>query len=359
MANAVRSYGNVAIEELEERTTKKNKQIEIERVRKLEDEKDSDWDSEEQEVQEEMERKQDFSSIFHREWLTPRRQASELRKFIEFCKAGSIRISDDILNSFIPESEKEFFTGHTDTSLNALARTAITAKGRGESPEASRAIKLLQPAMESGFEAAKAIATSQRVLGDQWIALAFIKQWEKRQGTVHPPLLPQPSALSQPGVVAQEDVVQKGMLRASPTDSSKNVASMGASQISKKEGCQHMYYHSMPLHQLGEWPRSLFTSPQLPRGYREDQQQEQLLEQANVPRRRESRALLLDKERGESIASPRKQRRCTEPIRSREEYKSMNLKRPRERIMEREHRRRLRISPKDKTEELGEIREGG
>ncbi|KAH7822403.1 uncharacterized protein MONOS_16467 [Monocercomonoides exilis] len=93
-----------------------------------------------------------------REWLTPRRQASELKNFIEFCKAGSLRMNDDILNTFIPESEKEFFTGHTDTNWNELARTAITTKGIRDSPEASRAIEILQPDLESGFEAAKAIA---------------------------------------------------------------------------------------------------------------------------------------------------------------------------------------------------------
>ncbi|KAH7828010.1 uncharacterized protein MONOS_10572 [Monocercomonoides exilis] len=67
-------------------------------------------------------------------------------------------MSEDILNTFIPESEKEFFAGHTDASWNELARTAITTKGRRDSPEASRAIELLQPALESGFEAAKVIA---------------------------------------------------------------------------------------------------------------------------------------------------------------------------------------------------------
>ncbi|KAH7826083.1 uncharacterized protein MONOS_12419 [Monocercomonoides exilis] len=81
----------------------------ISRTRKWEDEEVSDWDSEEQEVQQEKGGIEDFSRIFPRKWLTPRRQASELRKFIEFCKAGSLRMNDDLLNTFIPESEKEFF----------------------------------------------------------------------------------------------------------------------------------------------------------------------------------------------------------------------------------------------------------
>ncbi|KAH7818666.1 uncharacterized protein MONOS_2363 [Monocercomonoides exilis] len=128
------------------------------RTKRREDEEESNWDSEEQEVQEEKERKQKFARIFPREWLTHLRQASELRNFIEFCKACSIRTNDDILNTFIPESEKEIFTGHTDTSWNALARTEITTKGRRDSPEVSRVIELLQPVLESGFEVAKAIA---------------------------------------------------------------------------------------------------------------------------------------------------------------------------------------------------------
>ncbi|KAH7827040.1 uncharacterized protein MONOS_9878 [Monocercomonoides exilis] len=130
----------------------------LSQMKKLKDKKESDWDSEEQEVQQEKGGSEDFTRIFPREWLTPRRQASELRKFIEFCKAGSLRMNDDILNTFIPDNEKEFFSGHTDTSWKTLARTAITTKGRRDSPEAIRAIELLQPALESGFEAAKAIA---------------------------------------------------------------------------------------------------------------------------------------------------------------------------------------------------------
>ncbi|KAH7828659.1 uncharacterized protein MONOS_15218 [Monocercomonoides exilis] len=106
-------------------------------MKRREDEEDSDCDKEEQDVLDEKEGTEDFAGIFPREWLTPRRQASELRMFMDFCKAGSIRMRDDVLNTFIPEIEKEFFTGHTDTSWNALARTAITTKGRRDSPEAS------------------------------------------------------------------------------------------------------------------------------------------------------------------------------------------------------------------------------
>ncbi|KAH7826883.1 uncharacterized protein MONOS_11814 [Monocercomonoides exilis] len=67
-------------------------------------------------------------------------------------------MNEDILNTSIPESEKEFFTGHTDTSWNAQARTSITTKGKRDLPEAIRAIELFQHALESGFEAAKVIA---------------------------------------------------------------------------------------------------------------------------------------------------------------------------------------------------------
>ncbi|KAH7828647.1 uncharacterized protein MONOS_15550 [Monocercomonoides exilis] len=108
--------------------------------------------------EEEQEKSEDFLGIFPDEWLTLRRQTGELRKFMDFCKAGSIRINDDILNTFIPETEKNFFTRHTDMSWNALAVTGVTAEGRKDSPEAARVIELFQPALESGFEAAKAIA---------------------------------------------------------------------------------------------------------------------------------------------------------------------------------------------------------
>ncbi|KAH7818803.1 uncharacterized protein MONOS_15281 [Monocercomonoides exilis] len=108
--------------------------------------------------EEEQGRSEDFLGIFPDEWLTPRRQVGELKRFMEFCKAGSIRINDDILNTFIPETEKNFFTRHTDASWNALAVTGVTAEGRKDSPEAVRVMELLQPALESGFEAAKAIA---------------------------------------------------------------------------------------------------------------------------------------------------------------------------------------------------------
>ncbi|KAH7818728.1 uncharacterized protein MONOS_16343 [Monocercomonoides exilis] len=126
------------------------------------------WDEEEtsendsgrtEKREEEQERSEDFLGIFPDEWLTPRRQAGELKRFMEFCQAGSIRINDDILNPFIPETEKNFFTRHTDASWNALAVMGVTVEGRKDSPEASRAIEILQPALESGFEAAKAIAS--------------------------------------------------------------------------------------------------------------------------------------------------------------------------------------------------------
>ncbi|KAH7817958.1 uncharacterized protein MONOS_11640 [Monocercomonoides exilis] len=128
------------------------------RTKRQEDEEDSEWDSEEQEFKEEREGKEDFARIFPREWLIPRRQEGEFRKFIEFWKVSSKRMSEDIPNTFIPECEKEFFSGHTNTSWNALSRTSITSKGRRDSPEASRVIELLQPALESGFESAKSIA---------------------------------------------------------------------------------------------------------------------------------------------------------------------------------------------------------
>ncbi|KAH7815460.1 uncharacterized protein MONOS_16168 [Monocercomonoides exilis] len=107
------------------------------------------------------------------------------------------------------------------------------------------------------------------------------------QGTEHPPLLPQPSALSQLGADTQGGSAQAGTLKASPTGNSKSTASIGASRISRKEGGQHKSSHRTPQHQLGEWPRSQFPSPQLPRGYREDQQQGQPLDRANVPRKSE------------------------------------------------------------------------
>ncbi|KAH7828855.1 uncharacterized protein MONOS_17229 [Monocercomonoides exilis] len=127
-------------------------------MKRLEEEDDSDWESKKQELQVEKERTEDFARIFPMEWLTPRRQAGELKKFMEFCKAGSIKINNDILNTFITVTEKNFFTIYTDASWNALAVTGVTAEGRKDSPEAARVIELLQPALESGFEAAKAIA---------------------------------------------------------------------------------------------------------------------------------------------------------------------------------------------------------
>ncbi|KAH7828033.1 uncharacterized protein MONOS_9345 [Monocercomonoides exilis] len=101
------------------------------RTKRLEDEEDSDWDSEEHEVEE---RSQGFLGAFPDEWLMPLRQVGELKKV-----------------------RKGILTGHTHASWNAIAVTAITAEGRNDSPEAIRVIELLQPALESGFETAKAI----------------------------------------------------------------------------------------------------------------------------------------------------------------------------------------------------------
>ncbi|KAH7828500.1 uncharacterized protein MONOS_7700 [Monocercomonoides exilis] len=100
-------------------------------MKKLKVEKDSDGDSEGTEERDDEERSDDFLEIFPDKWLKPRRQA---------------------------ETEKNFFTRHTDASWNALAVTVVTAEGRKDSPEAVRVMELLQPALESGFEAAKAIA---------------------------------------------------------------------------------------------------------------------------------------------------------------------------------------------------------
>ncbi|KAH7822219.1 uncharacterized protein MONOS_12498 [Monocercomonoides exilis] len=165
------------------------------------------------------------------------------------------------------------------------------------------------------------------------------------------------------------------------------MASMGASRISKKEGGQYKSFHSMPQHQLGEWHRSQFPFPKLHRGYREDQQLEQLRDRANGLRRsreRRERSTLLQDGDGQNAVeyresdnakvcpiqstdsykngtrrSLREHRRCTEPVRLRKENKSRNLERLRDGNMEREHRRRLRIFQQDKTEERSEIREGG
>ncbi|KAH7829413.1 uncharacterized protein MONOS_735 [Monocercomonoides exilis] len=58
----------------------------VSRTRRREYEEDSDWDSEQLGALEEKEGTEDFTRFFPREWLTPRRQASELRKFMEFRK---------------------------------------------------------------------------------------------------------------------------------------------------------------------------------------------------------------------------------------------------------------------------------
>ncbi|KAH7821339.1 uncharacterized protein MONOS_8729 [Monocercomonoides exilis] len=96
-------------------------------------------------------------------------------------------MNDDILNTFIPESEKEFFTGHTDSSWNAQARTDITTKGRRDSSKASRAIEHFQPTFESGFESTKAIAaltTKELKRTHQINPLNVIPQssWESAKG---------------------------------------------------------------------------------------------------------------------------------------------------------------------------------
>ncbi|KAH7818697.1 uncharacterized protein MONOS_2135 [Monocercomonoides exilis] len=214
------------------------------------------------------------------------------------------------------------------------------------------------------------------------------------QGTEHPPFLPQPSDSPQSGACAQGSTAQAETPRASPIDSFKNVASMGALQISNKEGGQHKLDRNRPQQQLGELPRSQSPFLQLPRGYREEQQQEHLLEQTNGPRReirasprdrvrRESRALSRDRDGQNAIEfrrndnakwNPiqsahcnkkgafgrlREYRRDTELILSREELKSRYLERSRDGNIEREHRSKLSISPQDKTQERSEIREGG
>ncbi|KAH7826234.1 uncharacterized protein MONOS_7678 [Monocercomonoides exilis] len=55
------------------------------------------------------------------------------------------------------------------------------------------------------------------------------------QGMEHPPLLPQPSALSQPGADAQGGTAQAGTLRASLTDSSTEGDTEGVLPISKEK----------------------------------------------------------------------------------------------------------------------------
>eukprot|EP00770_Monocercomonoides_exilis_P014499 MONOS_14445.1-p1 / transcript=MONOS_14445.1 / gene=MONOS_14445 / organism=Monocercomonoides_exilis_PA203 / gene_product=unspecified product / transcript_product=unspecified product / location=Mono_scaffold01003:6772-11896(-) / protein_length=1283 / sequence_SO=supercontig / SO=protein_coding / is_pseudo=false len=399
-------------------------------MKKWDDVETSESDSENTEKrEEEQDRSEDFLGIFPDEWLTPRKQAGELKRFMDFCKAGSIRINDDILNTFIPESEKNFFTRHTDISWNALAVTGVTAEGRKDSPEAARVIELLQPALESG------------VSGDWWIAPAFFVQGGTLQGMEHPPFLPQPSASPQSGAGAQGGTAQAETLKALPTDNPRSKVSKGASQISNREGGQHMLDHNRPQQQLGELPRSQSPSLQLPRGYRENQQQEQRLERASglrdirastrdrerresrastrdrerresraLPRdreRKESRALPRDRERRESRASPRdrerresrasprdrnghdavraqgngsttggpnrstddhrggtlgslrEQRRGTEPFRPKEEDRDRKLERSRDGNRESKHRGRLRISPRDSTDERSGTREGG
>ncbi|KAH7818665.1 uncharacterized protein MONOS_2362 [Monocercomonoides exilis] len=206
-----------------------------------------------------------------------------------------------------------------------------------------------------------------------------------QQDTMHLPTPQQVSGPQQPEVGSREDTVLEGAHRVLNTDSSRSMASMGASRISRKEGCQHKYYHSMPLHQLGEWPRSQFPSPQLPRGYREDQQQEQLLERANGPIRSEgeySPTVLRDRERRERSKLQRNEyttrnrrfgreairdgnaettgerQRDSEPVRPKKGERTRNHGGFGNREIDRrcatpdsENRRRLRIFPSDGTEE--------
>eukprot|EP00770_Monocercomonoides_exilis_P001886 MONOS_1875.1-p1 / transcript=MONOS_1875.1 / gene=MONOS_1875 / organism=Monocercomonoides_exilis_PA203 / gene_product=unspecified product / transcript_product=unspecified product / location=Mono_scaffold00035:174443-179634(-) / protein_length=1490 / sequence_SO=supercontig / SO=protein_coding / is_pseudo=false len=56
------------------------------------------------------------------------------------------------------DRSEDFLGIFPDECWNALAVTGVTAEGRKDSPEAARVIELLQPALESGLEAAKAIA---------------------------------------------------------------------------------------------------------------------------------------------------------------------------------------------------------
>ncbi|KAH7818321.1 uncharacterized protein MONOS_13084 [Monocercomonoides exilis] len=401
-------------------------------TKKLRVAKVSDNDSEETEERDDDERSDDFLVIFPDEWLTPRRQAGKLKRFIDFCKAGSIRINDDILNTFIPKTEKSFFTRHTDASWNALAVKGVTAEGRKDSPEAVRVMELLQPALESGFEAAKAIAalttrelrkahlgeeekerlrglfSSYALIADCISRINLLKvipqsNWEnvkcfleggtskdvpeslrrfvestsffrpEGDGPGYGVSPASPTAFSL--VAARSGSPRRYStgrnLRASLTDSSKSMASRGASRISGKERDQHRPYHSMHQLHLGEWLRSQFPSPQLLRGYKEDQQQVQLLDRANGPKRSEGkggRALLRDSERrksrplqldgdGQNAIELRGSDNATgSPIQSTDSYK--NGTRGNENS-EREHGRRLRRSPQDKTEERAEIREGG
>ncbi|KAH7819469.1 uncharacterized protein MONOS_12723 [Monocercomonoides exilis] len=215
------------------------------------------------------------------------------------------------------------------------------------------------------------------------------------QGTEHPPLLPQPSALSQPGSDAQGGTAQAGTLRASLTDSSKSMASMRASRISKKEGDQHLPYHRMPQH---HWKTSPYYgtintgSPKNPRrdscGFdsrnelvvaggrrrrgereeraalcRETEKRERIKLQRNGYTTR-NRSYGRDAIRDGSTGTTREHRRGCELVRPKKRERTRNHRGSCDGETERrcatrgnENRRRLRISPSDGTDEREEERE--
>ncbi|KAH7822663.1 uncharacterized protein MONOS_14993 [Monocercomonoides exilis] len=219
------------------------------------------------------------------------------------------------------------------------------AKGRKDSPEAVRVIELLQPALKSGFEAAKVIAAlttrelrkthleeeekerlrglfcSYALIADCISRINLLKvipqsNWENVKcflegGTskdVPESLrrLVESTSFFRP----EWDVPGNGASPASPTAFSLVPARSGRAWRNRigrnaqgfvfrqlqKRGFDGSFTnfkerirstqalpHSMHQHQLGEWPRSQFPFSQLPRGYREDQQLEQLRDRANGP----------------------------------------------------------------------------
>ncbi|KAH7832386.1 uncharacterized protein MONOS_12825 [Monocercomonoides exilis] len=171
-----------------------------------------------------------------------------------------------------------------------------------------------------------------------------------QQDTVHLPTPQQVSDPQQPEAGSQEDTVREEALRGLYTDCNREGDTEGASRISEKGGSQLKLHHCIPQRQLGGQSISLDHHLQLPQDLKEGQQQEHLLERANGLRRSEgegSRAMSRDRERRESRALQR------------EDDKTRNLETQRAWNIRRDHRRRLRISPQDKTEERAEIREGG
>ncbi|KAH7827326.1 uncharacterized protein MONOS_17313 [Monocercomonoides exilis] len=195
--------------------------------------------------------------------------AGELRRFMDFRKAVSIRINDDILNAFIPETEKNFFTRHSNASWNTFAVTVVTSEGRKDSPEAVRAIAAITAKKKSKAhieeekkKRLRVLFCSYALIADcishinqlkvipqlnwenvkaskgWWRALAFFDQRGMTQGTEYPPFLQQQSASPWPEVYFREDTVWAEMPSTLPTDSSRNVASIGASRISEKGGSQ-------------------------------------------------------------------------------------------------------------------------